>query len=657
MSESAGTPEPRLYFLSRSGADADVALAVARLLQDAGQRTILQDDNFTHQDFMATMERAFAAGDQCAVIVAFLSVEYLGSPQCEAEFRQAREAQLDGATDGLVIFRIADVAVADLAEPIDYVDLVPALSIEDDASRGRIFAATALGALGHASQLEHQVYLRHADGTAATPEGLAALGLKQASGRADIDLGAFARLADALANEPLALRLASRLLTERRDAHVEAYLEALSEHGAQVPVGAAYPPQLRAALLTSFEVVESDSAMQGHSATSLLAFAAFMPAGQVPATAFRQSPGDYPPELAPFVADPVLRERALGLLARLALISSARESGSYSVESGIRAIVSDLLTESESAKAWGEAAARFGAAPVEDRPVASAGPAIAVPPVATRPSRPGDSERDARTKMEETVASQLALTALPSRDDAIAAFERGETLARDGKAGEALTAFEIARASFQALCDAAPGDTQAQADLAASHAKIGLTYAGAGHSGEGERWLKSCRGLIARLADGEPGNELWPRYLESLDAQLAEIGRAAAPPPPAPPKPAVAADGDTVRRLVNALKEPAPDPLDPPTEALNAENPPPLVIVDERAPPKVFAADDDEPVALETEAMVLKHKRRILPLAVNGHGHDGPNGSAQSPLDTLGPAPDPLVPPRKAGFLKRLFGR
>ncbi len=219
------------------------------------------------------------------------------------------------------------------------------------------------------------------------------------------------------------------------------------------------------------------------------------------------------------------------------------------------------------------------------------------------------------------------------------------------------------RAIFQALSGAAPDDTQAQADLAASHAKIGLTHIAAGQTHEGEHWLKSCRGLIAGLKQREPGNEVWPRYLESLDVQLAEISRPNASPSPAPPKPRAAVsssaptDGDTVRRLVNALKEPASDLLDPPAEALNAEEPPPLVIETERAPPKVFADDDDEPVALETDAVVLKPKRRILPLAVNGHGHDRLNGGAQSSPDTLGPATDPLVPPRKAGFLKRLFGR
>ncbi len=658
MNARAGTPEPRLFFLSRSGADADVALAVARLLQEFGQRTILQDENFTHQDFMAAMERAFVAGDEGAVTVAFLSAEYLESSECEAEFRQAREAQPQGAAEGLVIFRIGDVAVADLAEPIDYFDLAPVLSIEDDARRGRAFAATALGALGLSDETWHRAYLRHADGSAATPEGLAALGLRETSGRADIDLGAFARLADALANEPLALRLASRLLAERRSAHAETYLEAFSEHSAAVPAETAYPPQVRAALLTSFEVVESDGTMQGHSATSLLALAAFTPSGRVPSTAFGASPDEYPTELAPFIADAALRESALDLLARLSLVTRSGPGQEFSVEPGILAVVRDLLVESGGADDWAKAAGRFSGILASEH--------LAVDAKAKSSLGPREQDRDPADSPARVATASLPSPtdppAIPSRDSAFAAFEHGEALTMEGNASEALKAFETARANFQALWDAAPGDTQAQADLAASHAKIGLTHIGAGHTSEGERWLKTCRGLIARLARREPGNEVWPRYLESLDGQLAEIVRAS-PPPPVPPKPATVptssspTDGDTVRRLVNALKQPALDPLDPPTEALNAEEPPPLVIEVERAPPKVFADDDDEPVALETEAVVLKPKRRILPLAFNGHGHDGLNGGARSTSDTLGPAPDPLVPPRKSGFLKRLLGR
>ncbi len=662
MSDSAGAPEPRLFFLSRSGADADVALAVARLLQEAGRESILPDENFTHQDFMAAMEQAFAAGDDGSVTVAFLSAGYLESPECRSEFRLACEAQARGSSNELVIFRIGDVAVTILAEPIGYIDFVPILSIEDDARRGRAFAATALGALGLSDEIWHRAYLHHADGSAAAPEGQAARSLREASGRADIALGAFARLANALAHEPLAFRLAARLLAERPGADVETYLEALSEHAAPVPAGTAYPAQLRAALLTSFEVVESDSAMLGHSATSLLALAAFVPSGQIQATAFRDVPEAYPQELAPFVADPVLRERALGLLRRLALISPAGQAGGYAVEQDICAIVRDLLAESESAEVWIETATRFGPEPVDDRPADSAGADSTIARDASHRSYSGSGDTLTRAPAVKPVAPAIERPSSPSRDAAFAAFERGEALAKAGRSNDALDAFETARAIFQALCDAAPENTQAQADLAASRAKIGLTCVSAGQASQGERWLKSCRDLIEGLVQREPENELWPRYLNSLDAQLADIGRAMTSPPPSPPKPAALSastptGADTVRRLVNALKEPSADPLDPPAEALNADEPPPLVIETERAPPKVFSDADDEPVALEREVAVFKAKRRILPLAVNGHGHDGLNGDDASPSGTLGPALDPLVPPRKAGFLKRLFGR
>lgn len=634
MSARAGTPEPRLFFLSRGGADADVALAVARILQEAGQRTILQDEDLTHQDFMAAMERAFAAGDQSAVTVVFLSADHQASHECQAQLGRALVDGPDAVSARVVMFRIGEATASGPGAALGYVDLVPVLAIEDDARRGQVFTQTILGALGVSGSCEHRVYLRDAAGAAATPEGRAALALRGQSGRADIALGAFAHLAKVLGNEPLALRLAARLLAERPGATIGAYLEALSEHGAPAPERTSYPPVLRAALLISFEVVESDPAMQGHSATSLLALSAFMPSGHVPSRAFRERPDAYPPELVPFAANAGLRESALGLLERLSLVTRSGPAHAYSVEPHCQAVLRDLLAESGRADEWSAVAARFAG--------------------------DGAGVHDPADAIAEMDVSPAGSPSANSRDLAFAAFERGEALTADGKPGEALAAFETARAIFQGLMDRDPEDTQAQADLAASQAKIGFTHIGAGQTREGDVWLKSCRELIARLARREPGNEHWPRYLESLDTQLAEIGRANVPPPPMPRKPAAAPPapgGDTVRRLVNALKEPAPDPLEPPTEALNAEEPPPLVIEADRTPPKVFSDADGEPVALEPAAVIVKSKRRILPLAVNGHGHDAPNGDGPSSPDALGPAIDPLVPPRKAGFLKRLLGR
>ena len=69
------TPISRDYFISRTGAEADkaLAIAIAAIVRDAGLTTWLQDEDFGHASFMARMEQAFDSG---ARTIALLSKKY-----------------------------------------------------------------------------------------------------------------------------------------------------------------------------------------------------------------------------------------------------------------------------------------------------------------------------------------------------------------------------------------------------------------------------------------------------------------------------------------------------------------------------------------------------------------------------------------------------
>jgi hypothetical protein len=71
MSDNA--PITRDYFISRAGADKQIALAIAAIIREAGFTTWLQDEDFGHASFMVRMEQGFESG---ARIIALLSAAY-----------------------------------------------------------------------------------------------------------------------------------------------------------------------------------------------------------------------------------------------------------------------------------------------------------------------------------------------------------------------------------------------------------------------------------------------------------------------------------------------------------------------------------------------------------------------------------------------------
>ena len=74
-------------FISRAGADAELAVAFAGALEAAGYTCVYQDRDFkTGESFMLNMREAF---EDCDIMLALMSPEYWDSPFCMSEWDAA----------------------------------------------------------------------------------------------------------------------------------------------------------------------------------------------------------------------------------------------------------------------------------------------------------------------------------------------------------------------------------------------------------------------------------------------------------------------------------------------------------------------------------------------------------------------------------------
>ncbi len=115
-------------FISRAGADADIAAAAARALQSAGYGVILQQWDFANRNFIERMHETLSSG---ARVIALLSPAYLRSDHCQAEWMNAIADDPLNRKRRLVVLRIADCEPPGLLAGIAYWDLVP---VRDDAT-------------------------------------------------------------------------------------------------------------------------------------------------------------------------------------------------------------------------------------------------------------------------------------------------------------------------------------------------------------------------------------------------------------------------------------------------------------------------------------------------------------------------------------------
>ncbi|HEX4861286.1 MAG TPA: TIR domain-containing protein, partial [Rhizomicrobium sp.] len=145
------TPD-KTIFISRAGADRDLAIRIAAILRGARYTVILQDDTFGHGSFMESMDEALRSG---ARVVALLSGEYLQSEFCRAEWQAAITRDPLNRHQRLVVFRVGECNPVGLLGPLRYTDLcrvredVAALTpiVLDAVGRGSIAGDNSPGTL------------------------------------------------------------------------------------------------------------------------------------------------------------------------------------------------------------------------------------------------------------------------------------------------------------------------------------------------------------------------------------------------------------------------------------------------------------------------------------------------------------------------------
>lgn len=145
------------FFISRTGADKDIAIQISQILQRKGYKTLLQDEDFGHTSFMAEMERGFGQVDQGARLIALLSSKYQQSKHCRSEYNYPLTDDPENNSEKLIVLRIEECAPTGFLKPLPYVDLVPTLH---DVQK---LENAVLLAVGHQEQTEPEWFapLKH----------------------------------------------------------------------------------------------------------------------------------------------------------------------------------------------------------------------------------------------------------------------------------------------------------------------------------------------------------------------------------------------------------------------------------------------------------------------------------------------------------------
>jgi tetratricopeptide (TPR) repeat protein len=131
----------RDFFISRAGADSDVALVITKILRDAGYTTFLQDEDFGPTKFMARMRQGFGMVDRGARLLALLSRPYMASKHCLDEAEYPLTDDPANEKQRLIVLRVEECKPTGFLKAIPYVDLVPLMA---DAEG---FAKAVIGAV------------------------------------------------------------------------------------------------------------------------------------------------------------------------------------------------------------------------------------------------------------------------------------------------------------------------------------------------------------------------------------------------------------------------------------------------------------------------------------------------------------------------------
>ena len=125
-------PIARDYFISRTGADNKLAIAIAAIVREAGFTTWLQDEDFGHGSFLAQMERGLDGG---ARVIALLSATYQQSDYCCAEYNAALVGDPLNLKQRLIVLRVSECKPTGNLSQLAYSDLVQILALNDKRQR------------------------------------------------------------------------------------------------------------------------------------------------------------------------------------------------------------------------------------------------------------------------------------------------------------------------------------------------------------------------------------------------------------------------------------------------------------------------------------------------------------------------------------------
>ncbi len=130
------------FFISRAGAEAAFAVEVAEALRKAGVETVLQDDDFGHQNFVAAMDEALR--EPATRVLALISPEYVASDACRAEGLAALGNDTLNRKERLIPVLVAPTAPDGLFTAIAYTSVVRERQLGETAAAVR----KTLGACG-----------------------------------------------------------------------------------------------------------------------------------------------------------------------------------------------------------------------------------------------------------------------------------------------------------------------------------------------------------------------------------------------------------------------------------------------------------------------------------------------------------------------------
>lgn len=129
------------FFISRAAADKGFASWLSQLIRAQGGTTILQDEDFGHESFVAQMHDALAGG---ARVIALLTPDYLKSEYCMKETNVTLAGDPNNRKRRLVPLRLRPCAPSGMLNDIIYEDLLPELRMGD----ATLLAEKILRALG-----------------------------------------------------------------------------------------------------------------------------------------------------------------------------------------------------------------------------------------------------------------------------------------------------------------------------------------------------------------------------------------------------------------------------------------------------------------------------------------------------------------------------